>query len=566
MSLLQMTFSGSCMILIAALLRKIALHRLPKRMFVALWMIASLRMLLPVELPSRWSVFALFSQDSAVNAGESIAVRTAATGTAIPMQVSSGVDWRAVIWLSGMLVCAIFFLWTWLRSMRAFREALPVQSEKIDAFLKAHPLRRSVSVRRCESVSAPLTYGWLRPIILLPKNVEEERLELILCHEWVHIRRFDVLKKAIMAAAVCVHWFNPMAWLMLSLANRDIELACDEQVLRICGERRAYAMTLVAMEEARSFSEPLFNHFSKNQTEERIVAIMKMQSKSRLSLFFAVLLVLCTSVAFATTAPEEENPYAQYEPFGLIYDESEARLYFNGQPVRYFEDIYPLGDDGEVAGTVLSQSDGEVDVHAVRDLSGAIVRNEDGTFDPSGVLIGVEAYSQEEFDARTKEYEEGEAFPYHAQKTIFITGEDGEVEYVEAQPYESDGPTSVFISSEDGEYTFSLNDADVFYSEGMSVGIIGGADGPTSVYVTDGAENVEDGEISPEMFAEYEAFGLSVQDDALYFEGQRVRHFTDTYKVDFFRTVSCEHYDEEGVVDVIAIRDGDELIALEIAK
>lgn len=567
MSLIHMGLSGSCIILLTAVLRRIALYHLPKRTFAAMWMLAALRMLLPLEVPSKWSAWAFFKRNAAQTVGERVMLQNGAGGAAMPtMEIETSVNWLTILWIVGMVICVLFFLFAWIRSMKRFGGAVPVHSQEVEAFLKEHALRRRVRVCSSGAIAVPMTYGWLRPIILLPERMDNGDIEWILIHEWIHIRRMDVLKKAVLIAVACVHWWNPLAWLMLSLANRDIELACDEQVLGACGNPRDYAMALVSMEEARSFSEPMFSHFSKNQTEERIIAIMKKRNKTMLSMVVSMLLVMCTAAAFATSAPEGENLYAEYEPFGLVYNKSEARLYFDGKTVRYFEDVYPVGDEGEFAGTVVSYSDGEVDVHAVRDLSGDIIRNADGTFDPSGVLTGVEAYSPEEFNSRTKNYEIGESFPYNAQKTILMTGEDGEVEYVETHPIENDGPTSVFISGENGEYTFALNEDQVFYSEGETVSIIGGADGPTAIYVTDAAESPEDGEIAPEMFAEYSAFGLTVQDNALYYEGQRVRQFTDTYKADFFRTVSCEHYDEEGVVDVRAVRDGTKLVELTIAE
>ena len=73
-------------------------------------------------------------------------------------------------------------------------------------------------------------------------------------HEFVHIQRFDVLSKLLLIAAVCVHWFNPLVWVMYVLANRDLELSCDETVLRRFGGdvRAAYARVLIRMEAARS--------------------------------------------------------------------------------------------------------------------------------------------------------------------------------------------------------------------------------------------------------------------------------------------------------------------------
>ena len=74
--------------------------------------------------------------------------------------------------------------------------------------------------------------------------------------------------------ALCLHWFNPLVWLMVMLANRDLELCCDEAVLRRLGDGTGYALTLVALAEQSSAS-PLVSHFSHHRLRERIVAIMK---------------------------------------------------------------------------------------------------------------------------------------------------------------------------------------------------------------------------------------------------------------------------------------------------
>ena len=105
-------------------------------------------------------------------------------------------------------------------------------------------------------ISSPLTFGVLRPVILLPKKTDwtdETALRYVLEHEFVHIQRFDVLSKLLLIAAVCVHRFNPLVWVMYVLANRDLELSCDETVLRRFGGdiRAAYARVLIRMEAAR---------------------------------------------------------------------------------------------------------------------------------------------------------------------------------------------------------------------------------------------------------------------------------------------------------------------------
>lgn len=100
---------------------------------------------------------------------------------------------------------------------------------------------------------------------------------------------------------------------------------------------------------------------------------------------------------------DQEVLYAErfrpYEPFGLLYDAEKNELRFNGELVRWFEDYYPLSENGAQAGTDFFNKDGTVDVYAVRDRS-RFVRFRDGSYDPSGILTGVEAFPEEEFAAR----------------------------------------------------------------------------------------------------------------------------------------------------------------------
>lgn len=104
------------------------------------------------------------------------------------------------------------------------------------------------------------------------------------------------------AAVVCIHWFNPLVWSMYLLANRDIELSCDEAVVRIFGvaERSSYAFTLIELQERKAQFAPLTNHFSKNTIEERMVSIMKTRKVTLLSVAAAFAVVAGTAAVFAT--------------------------------------------------------------------------------------------------------------------------------------------------------------------------------------------------------------------------------------------------------------------------
>ncbi len=141
-------------------------------------------------------------------------------------------------------------------------------------------MKRPILVRQSDRISAPLTYGIFRPVILMPKKMDwknEKQLQYVLSHEYVHIYRYDTVTKLIATLALCIHWFNPFVWVMYILFNRDIELACDESVIRQFGEKSksAYSLMLINMEATKSGLLPFCNNFSKNAIEERITAVMK---------------------------------------------------------------------------------------------------------------------------------------------------------------------------------------------------------------------------------------------------------------------------------------------------
>ncbi len=141
-------------------------------------------------------------------------------------------------------------------------------------------MKRPILVRQSDRISAPLTYGIFRPVILMPKKMDwknEKQLQYVLSHEYVHIYRYDTVTKLIATLALCIHWFNPFVWVMYILFNRDIELACDKSVIRQFGEKSksAYSLMLINMEATKSGLLPFCNNFSKNAIEERITAVMK---------------------------------------------------------------------------------------------------------------------------------------------------------------------------------------------------------------------------------------------------------------------------------------------------
>ena len=319
MSLVQMTLYGGAFVLFIVVVRALALHRLPKGAFLVLWEMAALRLLLPFTIPLPFGLLAPPEPLTAVGeylaAGGTSPSGTPAAGIPSGAPITAGTAPSSalpVVWLAAAALMAAYFIVSYGRARRRFRASVPDDSPAVRRWLADQKLRRPLEVRQSALVSSPLTYGVLRPVILLPEPMEREdddTLTYILTHELVHVQRFDALAKLVFAAALCVHWFNPLVWVLYVLANRDLELSCDQRVMDHLGGRKkaAYALTLINMEETRSGYFSPYSHFSKLAIEERIEAIMKYKKASVLALGLAAALVIGATTAFAASASPVSN-------------------------------------------------------------------------------------------------------------------------------------------------------------------------------------------------------------------------------------------------------------------
>ena len=320
MSLFQMSVAGGVLILLIVVIRALAIHRLPKTTFLALWMIAALRLLLPFSIPLPFNIHIgldIFSDVVQELPSGNIASTLPGDsppsydiGTAVPSPVTERISIFVMLWLVGALLLVLYFSISYLRSMRKFRMSIPDNTPYIQNWLTAHQISRPLVVRSSDLISSPLTYGILHPVILLPKKLDrndQAALKYVLTHEYVHIRRFDAITKILFAAVLCIHWFNPFVWVMYVLANRDMELSCDAWVIRMMGakNRSSYALMLIKMEEKRSGMSALYSHFGKNAISERIEAIMKFKKTSILACTLALALIAGATTAFAAARTDD---------------------------------------------------------------------------------------------------------------------------------------------------------------------------------------------------------------------------------------------------------------------
>ena len=285
--LMRMSLNGALLVAVVCVLRLVLGRRLPRTAFVVLWLAALFRLLCPIRLPFGASVWRLLEHRTIPTVVASGAL-SSAPHVAPPLSEAVGAPWE-VVWLAVAAALLSLVAVLYLRGVIRARWAKPLPC---GAYL-------------CGEIAAPQVCGVLFPRILLPEDVDEAALPYILLHEQTHIRRLDNLWKLLALIAAALHWFNPAAWVLAVLLSRDLELSCDEWVLRkLNGEQRQdYALSLLAIAERPAGRSLLTSGFSQNPLEERIRCIMNGKKKSMLAVAGAIVMTMCTVAAFATDAP-----------------------------------------------------------------------------------------------------------------------------------------------------------------------------------------------------------------------------------------------------------------------
>ena len=298
---LTMSLSASW-IAAAVLVLRLCLKRAPKWVNVLLWGIVAVRLVLPVSIESPLSLLprteAILPAVTAqpIQAGTAPAVGGAAA-------IASGAAMRsqpgrttilAWVWLVGI---AVLLLYTWIstqRLRRKVREAVRLQG----------------NIYETEHIASPFVLGVLRPRIYLPYHMDSRDQEQVIAHEQAHLRRGDHVWKPLGFLLLTIHWFNPLLWLSYVLLCRDIELACDEKVIKHldCGQRADYMQALVtcSVNRRRIAACPLA--FGEIGVKERVRSVMNYKKPTFWIILLAVAACVVLAVCFLTN------------PIGFRYD------------------------------------------------------------------------------------------------------------------------------------------------------------------------------------------------------------------------------------------------------
>lgn len=311
LKLLNRNIATSWLILAVIVLR-LFMRKAPKRMTCILWGMVAFRLVFPFAFESMFSMIpsaetipaqgiysnnsvaanepyhfqlqsGIQSIDGAVNpiAGET-------TGSTMRSQI----DLFAWIWLAGVILILLYATIGYLRMRRKVREAVLLRD----------------NIWLCDAVLSPFILGIIRPQIYLPSDISEEQMNYVLAHEQVHLKYKDYWWKPLGFLLLAVYWFNPLVWAAYPLFCRDIELACDETVVKNMKteEKKAYSYALVScsMQQKMVMVCPLA--FGEVGVKERIKTVLNYRKPAFWTIAVAVAACVVVAVCFLTNPKVDE--------------------------------------------------------------------------------------------------------------------------------------------------------------------------------------------------------------------------------------------------------------------
>ena len=306
--LLNMSAAGSVLILAVVVLRALLKHA-PRWIICAMWALAAIRLVCPVSIASPVSAFratpAIVSESGEVELFRLVGVGVKPMLAVDTVQIERPqMNAETIREISGTPYAV---------TQRSHDTYLPplVQAYLLGltamllyAMVSTLLLRRKVSaslrqrgnIRVCDEVASPFILGIARPVIYLPSSLSGEEKRFVLAHERAHLRRLDHIWKPLGFLILSVHWFNPFCWLAYVLLCRDIELACDEKVIRELGRdgRAAYSQTLLNCSAHRILAAcPVA--FGETDVKARVKAVLNYKKPAFWIILAAVLHIAAAS-------------------------------------------------------------------------------------------------------------------------------------------------------------------------------------------------------------------------------------------------------------------------------
>lgn len=342
LKILNMSIAAGWAVL-AVLIIRLLLKKAPKCIAVLLWGIVAIRLICPFSIESALS---LIPSAETVSPGIMMA-RSPKIDSGIPL-INSAVNpiigeiftpepvtsinplqiWipvLSVFWLAGIGFLLLYTLVSYLRLRRRIRTAVLLRD----------------NIYQCETVASPFVLGFIKPKIYLPFEIGNQDMDYVIAHEKAHIRRKDHLWKPIGFLLLTVHWFNPLIWLGYILLCRDIEVACDEKVVRkLQNEQRAdYSQALLNCSVSRRMVAACPLAFGEVGVKERVKGVLNYKKPAFWLIVLAVVVLIIMSVCLLTNPIQQVELGNEYDALGWEIEDNTEMQEIEQEVERAMEQI-----------------------------------------------------------------------------------------------------------------------------------------------------------------------------------------------------------------------------------
>ena len=318
--ILNMSITASWIVL-AFIVARLLLKKAPKWINVLMWGLVGIRLVCPFSLESVFSLIPsaetvpngiLYTDTPTIHSGvavfnsvvnpiilESLAPTVGASVN--PMQVITFI--ASIIWIMGIAVMLIYTAVSYLRIHKKVREAIPYQE----------------NIWLCDHVHTPFILGVIRPRIFLPSAMSEQDMKYVIAHEKAHLKRHDHWWKPLGFILLTIYWFHPILWIAYILLCRDIELACDEKVIRDMGteNKRLYSDALINCSVPRRMITACPLAFGEVGVKERVKTVMNYKKPAFWVVIVAVIACVVVAVCFLTNPKRDSFLIKIVVPAGI---------------------------------------------------------------------------------------------------------------------------------------------------------------------------------------------------------------------------------------------------------
>lgn len=315
--ILNMSITVAYIAIAIIVIRVLFLKKAPKLFSYSLWGILLIKLISPVSFSSAFSFFRLFKVN--VNRGTGIIehvpqvmqsqnvgigmdkinhtvntslMKTAETASANPTETFITI--ASIVWVLGIVGLIIYSIFSYYKILSKVNTATLFQNNVIEETKNRLRLRRKIKVYTSDQINSPFVCGLIVPKVYLPVNIPEKELSYILTHELVHVKRLDYLVKPFSYLLLVLHWFNPLLWISFRLMTKDMEMSCDEKVMKVFGGeiKRDYSNLLLSLSVNESNLlqvGPLA--FGESNTKSRIKNVLRFKKTSYILTVIIVILI-----------------------------------------------------------------------------------------------------------------------------------------------------------------------------------------------------------------------------------------------------------------------------------